>query len=145
MDFGKILLFTKIELLHYSLHGHELEIVTKLRYLGVIIQFTTHIHRKRMMSRQLLSMIKRALHYQFYIACLQHSWSLLSRVCISRHLQLKQQERSLRHRAIPLSRSTIYSWYQRKGVEAAQCKLGFFSAAQKKERLVVEFFDAYAC
>ena len=30
-------------------------------------------------------------------------------------------------------------------MEAAQCKLGFFSAAQKKERLVVEFFDAYAC
>ena len=56
MDFNvkksKILLFNirdKFPL--YSLHGHELEIVEEVKYLGIIIQsdnmkFTAHIHRK---------------------------------------------------------------------------------------------------
>ena len=48
----------------YSLYGHELEIVEKVKYLGVIIQsdmkFTAHIQRKLMTVNQQLGIIKRA-------------------------------------------------------------------------------------
>ena len=63
---SKILLFnSKSELSHYSLHGHKLEIVEEVKYLGVIIQSDmkcpAHIHRKFMTANQQLVMIKREL------------------------------------------------------------------------------------
>ena len=73
MDFNvkksKILLFNirdKFPL--YSLHGHELEIVEEVKYLGIIIQsdnmkFTAHIQRKLMTANQQLGIIKRALYW----------------------------------------------------------------------------------
>ena len=51
----------------YSLHGHELEIVEEVKYLGVIIQsdmkFTAHIQRKPRSANQQLGIIKRALYW----------------------------------------------------------------------------------
>ena len=81
MDFNveksKILLSSsKSKLPHYSLHGHELEILLhgheleilqEVMYLGVIIhsdmKFTAHIYRKLITANQQLSMIKRALYW----------------------------------------------------------------------------------
>ena len=70
MDFNvkksKILLFNcKGKLSHYSLHGHKLEIVEEVKYLGAIIQsdikFTAHIQRKFMTANHQLGIIKRTL------------------------------------------------------------------------------------
>ena len=72
MDFNvkksKILLFnSKGKLPHYSLHGHELEIVEELMYLGVIIQsdmkFTAYLQRKVLTTNQQLDIIRRALYW----------------------------------------------------------------------------------
>ena len=66
---SKILLFnSKSKLSQYSLHGHELEIIEVVKYLGVIIQsvslkFTAYIHRKRTTANQQLGIIKRALYW----------------------------------------------------------------------------------
>ena len=64
---SKILLFnSKSKLSQYSLHGHELEIIEVVKYLGVIIQsdmkFTAYIPRKIMTAKQQLGIIKRALY-----------------------------------------------------------------------------------
>ena len=49
------------------IHGHKLDIVEKVKYLGVIIQsdmkFTAHIQRKLITANQQLGIIKRALHW----------------------------------------------------------------------------------
>ena len=58
---------SKGKLLHYSLYGHELDIVEVVKYRGVIIQsgmkFTVHIHRKPLTVNQQLDIIKRALYW----------------------------------------------------------------------------------
>ena len=82
---SKILLFnSKSELSHYSLHGHKLEIVEEVKYLGAIIQsdtkFTAHIHGKLMTANQQLDIIKKALSwgptnvklFAYNTLCLRH-------------------------------------------------------------------------
>ena len=58
---------SKGKLPHYSLHGHELEIVEEVKYLEVIFQsdikFTAHIHRKFMTANQQPGIIKGALYW----------------------------------------------------------------------------------
>ena len=72
MDFNvkqnQILLFNnRGKFPHYSLHGHKLEIVEEVKYLGVIIRsdmkFTAHIQRKFVTANQQLGIIKRALYW----------------------------------------------------------------------------------
>ena len=118
---------------HYSLlHGHKLEIVEEVKYLGghhSDMKFTAHIQRKLMTANQQLSSIiinkKRAFiilllllilgsYHQCQTACLQDSLPPSYWVCSS-CLGLKQQERyTIRHRT-PKSSSAIYSWYQGEG------------------------------
>ena len=126
MDFNvkksKILFFnSKGKLPHYSLHGHELEIVEEVKYLDVIIQsdmkFTAHIQRKHMTANQQLCIIKTALYWAPTSAEL-----LAYKTLCLHHLEYaagawtpKQQERYIRHRTTPRPSSAIYSWYQGEG------------------------------
>ena len=81
MDFKQNLLFNnRGKFPRYSLHGHELEIVEEVKYLGVSIQsdmkFTAQIQRKLITANQQLGIIKRAFilgSYQCQTACLQDS------------------------------------------------------------------------
>ena len=63
-----ILLFnSRSKFPHYSLHGHELEILGEVKYLGVTIQsdmtFTAYIQRKLMTANRQLGVIRRALYW----------------------------------------------------------------------------------
>ena len=114
MDFNvkksKILLFnSRGKLPHYSLHGHKLEIVEEVKYLGVIIlsdmKFTAHIQRKLMTANQQLGIIRRAIHWAptnakllaYKTLCLPHleyaavSWNPSSKKDISDIKQLQDQ------------------------------------------------------
>ena len=127
---SKILLFySKGELPHYSLHGHEQETVEEVKHLRVIIQpdkkFTAHIHRKLMTANQQLIIIKRVMYWAPINAKLfvYKTLSLSSRICSS-CLGPKQQERYQTEQLQDQTVQFIAGINGRDGVEDAETRLG---------------------
>ena len=118
---SKILLFNnRGKFPRCSLHGHELEIVEEVKYLGIIIQsdmkFTAHIQRKLMTANQQLGIIKRTLYWAPTNAKLLAYKTL----CLP-HLEYAEaawdpgSKKDIRHRTTPRPSSATYSWHQGEG------------------------------
>ena len=150
MDFdvkkNKILLFNnRGKFPRYSLHGHELEILGEVKYLGVTIQsdmtFTAYIQRKLMTANRQLGVIRRALYWAptnvkllaYNTLCLPHleytatAWDPSNKKDISDIEQL--QDQAVRF---------IAGIKGRDGVEDAKTRT--YLTTQKKERPAIETF-----